>query len=143
MSAAIVAVDSSALIRRYLADRDRPLVVATMAETPAWSASALARTETQLALQALAPDPITLAELWRTLHDEWAAFHVVPVDDRCLGRAAELGARFRLRIVDAIHLAAADRLPRPARYLTFDRRQLPAAGALGLDVVSPLAAETP
>jgi hypothetical protein len=44
-----------------------------------------------------------------------------------------------MRIVDAIHLAAADRLPRPARYLTFDRHQIPAAAALGFEVVSPTA----
>ena len=31
-----------------------------------------------------------------------------------------------------------DRLPRPARYATFDRRQIPAAAALGFDVVAPV-----
>jgi uncharacterized protein len=38
-----------------------------------------------------------------------------------------------------VHLAAADRLPRPLHYLTFERRQIPAAAALGFDVVSPIA----
>jgi hypothetical protein len=49
----------------------------------------------------------------------------------------EVGATFRIRSVDAIHLAAADRLPRPVRYLTFDRRQIPAAAGLGFEVVAP------
>jgi uncharacterized protein len=42
-----------------------------------------------------------------------------------------------LAVVDAIHLAAADRLPRPVRYLTFERQQIPAAAELGLEVLSP------
>ena len=63
-----------------------------------------------------------------------------PLDDRCLARAVEIGATYGVRIVDAIHLAAADRLPGPVRYLTFDRHQIPAADALGFEVVSPVAA---
>jgi hypothetical protein len=39
-----------------------------------------------------------------------------------------------------VHLAAADRLPRPATYLTYDRHQIPAAAGLGFDVRAPLAA---
>ena len=64
----------------------------------------------------------------------------MPLDDRCMARAVELGATYGVRIVDAIHLAAADRLPGPVRYLTFDRRQIPAADALGFEVVSPIGA---
>jgi hypothetical protein len=37
--------------------------------------------------------------------------------------------------VDAIHLAAADRLPRPVRFATFDPSQIPVALALGFQVV--------
>jgi hypothetical protein len=55
-----------------------------------------------------------------------------------LARAVELGSQFGMRVVDAIHLAAADRLPRPAQYLTFDRHQIPGAAALDLEVVSPI-----
>ena len=76
------------------------------------------------------------AELWRELRDEWDAFWVVPMDDRCMARAVEIGATYGVRIVDAIHLAAADRLPGPVRYLTFERQQIPAADALGFEVVS-------
>ena len=46
---------------------------------------------------------------------------------------------FGVRLVDAIHLAAANRLPGPVRYLTFDRQQIPAAAALGFEVISPVA----
>ncbi len=130
-------LDTSALVRRYVAEPGRDLVVDAMAEDPTWVASALCRTETMVALHQLAAGPRQQARLWSSFRDDWDAFAVVPVDDRCLGRAVELGSSFSMRIVDAIHLAAADRLPRPARYLTFDRHQIPAAAALGFEVISP------
>lgn len=132
-------VDTSALVKRYVSEPDRGLVVATMAADDVWVASSLARTEAMLTLHQLAPGPHSQERLWHAFRDDWDAFVVVPVDDRCLARAVELGAQFSLRVVDAIHLAAADRLPRPLKYLTFDRRQIPAAAALELEVVSPLA----
>ena len=70
------------------------------------------------------------------MRDDWERIHVVPVDQRCLDRAAELGRTQPVRTVDAIHLAAADRLPRPTTYLTFDPGQIPVAMALGYDVTS-------
>ena len=133
-------VDTSALVRRYVHDRQRGLVLEAMASDDDWCASSLVRTETQLALHRAAVSSRQQAALWRALRDEWEAFWVVPLDDRCMARAVELGATYGVRIVDAIHLAAADRLPRPVRYLTFDRRQIPAADALGFEVLSPVAA---
>jgi len=134
-------VDTSALLRRYVAGPDRRLVVDAMAADRDWCASALVRTEVLLGLQRLAAHEYQRERLWRLARDEWDAFWVVPVDTRCLARAAELGAAFGLRTLDAVHLAAADRLPPPVSYLTFDRRQIPAAVAAGFDVVAPLAGE--
>ena len=131
-------VDTSALVRRYLRDRHRGTVVEAMSVDDPWCASALVRAEAQLALHRVAVSSRQQAELWRALRDEWEAFWVVPLDDRCMARAVEIGATYGVRIVDAIHLAAADRLPAPVRYLTFDRQQIPAADALGFEVLSPL-----
>lgn len=130
-------LDTSALLRRYVYGAGRQLVADAMADDPVWAASALCRSETLLALHRLAGSQGQHERLWSRLRDDWDAFLVVPVDERCLARAVELGASFGLRTVDALHLAAADRLPRPARYATFDRRQIPAAAALGFDVLSP------
>ena len=58
----------------------------------------------------------------------------MPVDQACLDRAAELGRTQPLRTVDAVHLAAADRLPPPVTFLTFDPSQMPVALAMGLSV---------
>lgn len=132
-------VDTSALVRRYLHDRHRSVVIDAMADDDAWCASALVRSETQLALHRASVSARQQSDLWRVLRDEWEAFWVVPLDDRCMARAVEIGATYGVRIVDAVHLAAADRLPRPVRYLTFDRQQIPAADALGFEVVSPRA----
>ena len=132
-----VFVDTSALVQRYVLERDRDLVLDTMDADTTWVAFALARTEAMMTLHHLAAGPHTQERLWRTFRDDWDAFVVVPVDDRCLARAVELGAEYSLRVVDAVHLAAADRLPRPLRYLTLDRRQIPAAVGLGMEVVSP------
>jgi uncharacterized protein len=132
-------VDTSALVRRYVQGPGRDLALEAMAADPVWCASALCRSETLLALHRLAVTPGQHERMWGHLRDDWDAFVVIPVDDRCLAHAVELGAGYGLRTVDAVHLAAADLLPRPATYLTFDHRQIPAAAGLGFDVRSPLA----
>jgi predicted nucleic acid-binding protein len=129
-------VDTSALVRRYLHDRHRSVVVDAMAGDEIWCASVLVRTEAQLALHRASVSARQQTDLWRALRDEWEAFWVIPMDDRCMARAVEIGATYGVRIVDAIHLAAADRLPRPVTYVTFDPRQIPVALALGFDVAS-------
>jgi uncharacterized protein len=132
-------LDPSALVRRYVHNTDRRLVLDAMAAGPDWCTSALSRAETRLALRSLSAHPAQHDRLVAHLHRDWDAFWVIPLDARVLARAAELGAAFGLRTVDALHLAAADRLPRPCAYLTFDRHQIPAAAGLGFDVISPLA----
>ena len=132
-------VDASAFVKRYVAEPGRDLVVTAMDLDPVWCASGLCRTETMLALHRVALGPRQADQLWRRFAQDWDACNVVPVDDRCLARAVDVAAEYSLRTVDAIHLAAADRLPRPLSYLTFDRDQIAAALALGFDVVSPVA----
>jgi uncharacterized protein len=129
-------VDTSALVKRYVDEPGRDAVLAAMDGDPTWVTSDLTRTEALLTLHRIAATPRQADRLARLLHADWDAFHVVPVDDRCLASAAEIGANFGLKVVDAIHLAAAARLPRPVRYLTLDPRQVSAAVALDLDPVS-------
>lgn len=137
--AAALYVDTSALVRRYVHGTDRELVLGAMAEASDWCASALVHSECQLAMRLMSAHPRQHEQLAAALRRDWDAFWVVPLDGRCLARAAQLGAQFGLRTVDALHLAAADRIPRPAAYLTFDRRHIPAATGLGFTVMSPLA----
>jgi predicted nucleic acid-binding protein len=134
-----LAIDPSALIARYVPGPDRALVNATMNDDPIWCASDMARTEVMLALHRVAGAEVLANELWAAARADFDAFVLVPIDERCIATATELGAAYGLRTVDAIHLAAADRLPRPVRYLTLDRHQIPAAAALGFDLEAPLA----
>ena len=133
----LLAIDTSALLRRYVRASGHGLVTEAMAETTTWCASALARTETLQAMHAVAVTPGQHDALWAALRADWERFHVAPVDDRCLALAVEIGATFRVRSTDAIHLAAAARLPAPVRYLPCDRRQIPAAAGLGFEVIAP------
>lgn len=135
-----VALDSSAFLKRYVLEAGHDLVTRTLAADTTWVASALCRTEVQLALHRVATGRAEQAELWAAFRRDWDAVAVVPLDDRCLARAVEIGSMFQLRTTDALHLAAADRLPRPVTYLTFDSHQIPAALSLDLDVVSSMAA---
>ena len=131
-----LSLDTSALLARYIAGPQRDVVVAAMQTDPSWCASALALTEALMLAERVTGDPLSADELRRALRDDWERIAVVPVDERCLARAAELDRSHPLRTVDAVHLAAADRLPRPLAYCTFDPNQIPVALALGFDVVS-------
>ncbi len=132
-----VVVDTSALLCRYLPDARRRFVDEVMSTHDQWIVSALARTELMLALHQAAGAPDRHRSLWDSVGGDWDLFWEVPLDGRCMSRASEVGARYGLGVVDAIHLAAADRLPRPLEYLTLDRRQIPAAADLGFEVRSP------
>ena len=131
-----LALDSSGVLARYLTGAAGDAARAAMAADPVWCASALALTEALMVVDHLDVEPAGREELRRAIRDDWERVHVVPVDGRCLDRAAELGRTQPLRTVDALHLAAADRLPRPLTYVTFDPRQIPVALSLGYEVVS-------
>lgn len=132
----VLFVDTSALVKRYVDEPGRDTVVAAMAGDDEWCASELARTEAMLTLHRMAATPRQADRLWRALRADWDAFHVVPVDDRCLAAAVDIGANHGLAVNHAIHLAAASRLPRPVRYLTLDPRQVSTAIALDLELVT-------
>jgi uncharacterized protein len=131
-----LALDTSALLGRYLSGPHRQVVIDAMSSDPVWCASALAQAEALGLVDRVCDVPSDGDALRRALRDDWERIHVVPVDQRCLDRAAELTREQPLRTVDALHLAAADRLPRPVTFVTFDPRQIPVALALGFEVAS-------
>jgi uncharacterized protein len=134
-------VESSALLKRYVDEMGTTAVIDAMQNDRDWIACAIAHTEAALALCHAALSEEEIAAARRRLDDDWHRFRVLPTDGACLLRAVEIGCDQRIRTLDAIHLAAADRLPRPLMFLTFDRRQAAAALALGFDVAGE-AAET-
>jgi predicted nucleic acid-binding protein len=127
-------LDTSALLKRYVDEDGTGTVVAAMAGDHEWIASALTGAETAVAISRLPVAEDDRARQQRRYEEDWEHFRVVPVDAECLRDAARIAAAQGIRIVDAIHLAAASRLPQPFRFVTFDPDQADAARALDLDV---------
>ena len=134
-----IALDSTAVLQRYLPGKYRDLVLSEMGESNYWIATELVKTEILLTLHQAAVSPTPYEELSRIFRNDWDFFHVIPIDSRCLNHASQIGAQFGLKLVDALHLAALDRIPRPLKYLTFDHRQISAAVELGIEVITPAA----
>jgi hypothetical protein len=84
-------LDTSALVRRYVQAPGQQLVADAMRADDVWCASALCRSETLLALHRLAVTPSQHGRMWGRVRGDWDAFFVVPVDERCLAHAVELG----------------------------------------------------
>jgi uncharacterized protein with PIN domain len=114
-----------AVVEKSLADADSAVCV-----------SALSLTESLAVVDRLTDEPVLRLDLEDALRLQWDRYAVVPVDQRCLDRAAELLREQPIRLADAVQFAAAERLPRPICYVTFDPVQIPVALGLGFDVVS-------
>lgn len=131
-----VFLDTSALISSVVESSGRSVVQAALAQDPHWCASGLALSESLALIPRLTDEEIFRSEIEDAVRLIWDRCAVVPVDQMCLDRAAALVRDQPLRIGHAIHLAAAERLPRPVRFVTFDPAQIPVALSLGLDVLS-------
>jgi uncharacterized protein len=131
-----VTLDTSALLAIAVDGHQRKVVLDALDGDPVWCASAMALTEALPAIDRLTDEPVLRADLEDAVRLAWDHLHVVPVDQRCLDRAAALSREQPVRLTDAIHLAAAERLPRPVRFVTFDPAQIGVALGLGFDVVS-------
>lgn len=126
--------DTSAILALHLEVPGRPIAMDAL--EPITCTSALALTEALALIDKLTDEPALRSDIEDELRLQWDRYHVIPLDQRCLDRAAALMREQPLRLADALHLAAADRLPRPLRYVTFDPGQIPVAISLGFDVES-------
>ena len=131
-----VALDTTALLALVVDGPQRRVVLAALEADHLWSASALAFAEALPAIDRLTDEDVLRADLEDAVRLTWDHVHVVPVDQRCLDRAAELVRAQPVGISSAIHLAAAERMPAPIRLVTFDPVQIATALGLGYDVVS-------
>jgi predicted nucleic acid-binding protein len=131
-----VYLDSSALVAAHLDQPARAVVLDAMRADPEWCSSGLTLMEALALIDRVVDEPVLRTDLEDLVRLTWDRIAVVPVDQRGLDRAATLMRAQPLRLSDALHLAAADRLPRPVRFVTFDPAQIPVALSLDLDVVS-------
>ena len=95
-TSAVVAVHIESSVRRHAVDALAPLTCV----------SALALTEALALIAKLTDEPILQADLEDALRLQWDRYAVVPVDQRCLDRAAQLLREQPLRLADALQLAA-------------------------------------
>ncbi|WP_394934055.1 type II toxin-antitoxin system VapC family toxin [uncultured Ilumatobacter sp.] len=129
-------LDTSALLALTIDGPQRQVVLNVLKEENIWAASAMALTEALPAIDRLNDQPIIRLDLEDAVRLAWDHLHVVPVDQRCLDRAAALARSQPVRLTDAIHFAAAERLPKPLRFVTFDPPQLGVALGLGFEAIS-------
>lgn len=131
-----VYLDASALVAAHLDQPSRAVVLHAMRADADWCSSGLTLMESLALIDRVTDEPVLRGDLEDLVRLTWDRVAIVPVDQQCLDRAAALMREQPLRLSDALHLAAADRLPRPVRFVTFDPGQIPVALALGYDVVS-------
>jgi uncharacterized protein len=131
-----LALDTSALLAVVVDSAERRVVLDALDGDSVWCASAMALTEALPAIDRLTDEAVLRADLEDAVRLAWDHLHVVPLDQRCLDRAAALARTQPVRLSDAIHLAAAERLPAPVRFVTFDATQITVALGLGFDVIS-------
>lgn len=128
-------VDSSALLRRYVEEPDSAVGERHLLADPAWLTARHTYVEVRRNLGRLVPRG-RLSEALEAFSGDWDRFFVVELDKVTCERAAEIAAASGARSLDALHLAAAQRVGgSDLRLLTFDVRQAQAARALGLTVV--------
>lgn len=127
-------VESSALLKRYVAEPDSDTAILLMGAEPTLCTSRLTVVEVRRNLARLLQGAV-LDWTRRALLEELEAFHLVALDDDTLEDAARIAEQTLCRSLDAIHLAAARRASPNTTLLTFDLRQAEAAGAIGLTVV--------
>jgi uncharacterized protein len=129
-------LDASALVALHVDAPARPVVRAAMAADPEWCSSGLTLLEALALVDRVVDAPVLRADLEDLVRLTWDRVAIVPVDQRCIDRATALLREQPLRLSDALHLAAADRLPRPVRFVTVDPGQIPVALSLDFDVIS-------
>lgn len=131
-----IVLDTSALVALHVGGNMRTITQLAMLSDTDWCASALALSEALTVIDRLTEEHILRTDLEDAIRHTWDYIAVVPVDQRCLDDATHLVREQPLHISDAIHLAAAQRLPQPIRYVTFDPAQIPVALSLGFEVIS-------
>lgn len=131
-----VVLDTSALLAVAVEGTQRTMALTALDADAVWAASAMALTEALPAIDRLTDERILRLDLEDAIRRTWDHLHVVQVDQRCLDRAAALARSQPVRLSDAIHFAAAERLPGPIRFVTFDPAQIGVALGLGFEVVS-------
>ncbi|MGB0061775.1 type II toxin-antitoxin system VapC family toxin [Candidatus Binatus sp.] len=127
----MIYLDSSAIVKLVVREPESPALRRFLSSHRDRISCSLARTEVLRAVRHLGPSALRRA---RMVLDR---VHLIRLDDSLLDTAAALDARV-LRSLDAIHLAAAQRVAADLQALvTYDQRMAAAAAVLGFVVQAP------
>ena len=128
-------VDSSALLKRYVEEADSPAADALLRADHELLTARHTIVEVRRNLARLLAGR-ELAAARAAFADDLRSFSIVELDETTCESAAAIAESTGVRSLDALHLAAAQRVSTPGTvFLTFDLRQAQAARAIGMTVV--------
>jgi len=128
-----VYLDTSAILKLILPERESAALERALTRWPARLSSALAEVECRRTLRRIEAPPAA----WRRADQVLGGLILIRFDDALLRLAAHVGPPL-LRSLDAIHLAAALSIgDYPEAFITYDDRLAAAARKLKLHVVQP------
>jgi predicted nucleic acid-binding protein len=129
-------VDSSALLKRYVEEADSPVADALLRADDALLTGRHTVVEVRRNLARLLSGRQLVAA--RTAFgDDLTSVSIIELDAATCEAAASIAETTGVRTLDALHLAAAQRIAEPGvGFLTFDVRQAQAARSIGLMVVT-------
>jgi predicted nucleic acid-binding protein len=127
-------VDSSAWLKRYVAESDSDIAEQYLLSDPVWATARHTWVEVRRNLgRLLAGDELTAAQ--RYFANDFRRTNVVELDEATCLLAGQIAEVSLLRTLDALHLAALRRLGPGVPLLSFDIRQAQAARALAIPVL--------
>lgn len=127
-------VDSSALLKRYVAESDSDRAEEYLLTDKDWVTARHTWVEVRRNLaRLLEGKELVLAR--EAFERDFKRTHVVELDEVTCNRAAQIAESSLLRTLDALHLAALLRVAHDLPLLTFDIRQAQAARALAVTVL--------
>ena len=142
----ILYLDTSALLKLYVAEPESPLVGQALASAKLVCTHLIAYAEARAAFAKAQRngrlEAARLAPLVQEFERDWAEIDVLGVDEALVRRAGELAERFALRGYDSVHLSAGETVMRLAgraaecRFAAFDARLNDAARKLGMPLLS-------
>ena len=128
-------VDSSALLKRYVDEPDSDAANAILASDTSLLTARHTEIEVRRNLARLL-DERDATRARSAFIEDLAAFAIIELDEVTCRSAADIAELTGARTLDALHLAAAQRLGGAAvPFVTFDVRQAQAARMLGLTVL--------
>lgn len=137
----ILYLDTSALIKRYVAEAGSAEVTALVEQASHAGSVVLARVEMAAAFSKAARmewvDAVEAEHAWEDFLSHWSSFTRITISPALIERASKLAWDQRLRGYEAAHLAAAllwqEVIDTPLTLATFDRELWQAARKSGLD----------